>query len=123
MSNSKIPPASNSDVVRYAGRARIMRQAWFQFKTIGVRPFAKALSNAWASLRASIALKIASNSVCDELVIIRRKNAVRALESLEARKLEYANNRESLSPLNPYKSRSTVGGKWGKAYIATVAGR
>ncbi len=123
MSNNKIPPVSNSDVIRYAGRASIMRQAWFQFKSVGARPFAKALRNAWAALRSSVALKLAAVGVQQQLKVIYRKSAIEALKSLDKRKAEFANNRDSLSPLNPYRSRTTVGGKWGKAYIATVAGR
>ena len=125
MTNTDSVAVSNADVVRLRGRRTVMRQAWFRFKQMGVRPFAQALAGAWAGLRASITLDRKFEAKAAK---IRRENKARDIKSqkdLDARKAAYTGDRNNPSPLNPFYVRDPqkLGGKWGGAYCETAFGR
>jgi len=126
MTNNTIQTVSNADVVAKKGRAAIMRQAWFLFKFVGVSSFSKALSKAWANLRAAVALdrKLAPVTMAlkAEHAKIDASNANRAARK-EAAKAVYTGDRASRSPLNPFAVRSELTGWEGRACIATQLGR
>jgi len=89
----------------------IMGRAWFQFKHVrGVmapKSFAKALRGAWRSFRAQIDRE--------------RQQAAKLVQ----RKAAYTGDRNSRSPLNPYR-QSDPRKAWGRGtdrYLNTVMGR
>ena len=123
MTNTEIHEVSNSDVVRIEGRKAVMRQAWFQFKAMGVRPFAKALRGAWSALRASVALDIKTAAIAAQIKAETIALKEKAARTLAKRKAEWTGPKNSRSPLNPFRTENTMGGKWGQAYCETVAGR
>ena len=125
MTNTEIQKVSNSDVVRIKGRARVMSNAWFAFKDMGVRPFAKALKGAWEALRASVALDIKSAAVTAQIKAETIAAKAKAADTTAKRKAEYIGSKNSRSPLNPFRSSNVehITGKWSNAYCATVGGR
>ena len=125
MTNTEIHTVSNSDVVRIKGRARIMRNAWFAFNRMGVRPFAKALKGARESLRAAVALDIKSAAVTAQIKAETIAAKAKAADELAKRKAEYTGPKDSRAPLNPFRSSNVehIKGKWSNAYCATVGGR
>ncbi|MEE9271703.1 MAG: hypothetical protein V3U57_00270 [Robiginitomaculum sp.] len=111
MTNTDFIPASNADVIRRFGRRFIMGRAWFSFKHYrgfsAPKNFAEALRSAWRSFRCQIDRE--------------RQETVRVTKL----KTAYTGDRNSRSPLNPYrKSRFPEWGKHGnREYYVTIAGR
>lgn len=123
MTNTEIHTASNSDVVKLKGRARVMRQAWFQFRLMAKPCFSKALKNAWACLRASVTLDLKGAMVLAQMKAEREARDAKAKISIKARKAAWSGPKDSRSPLNPFNAVDPMGGKWGQVYCETVAGR
>ena len=115
--------ASNSEVLKSLGRAAIMRHAWFQFKQMGVRPFASALKGAWAAMRAKLALTLRCDAIYAEIKAdnVAADNAAKG--QLARRKAAYTGDKNSPSPLNPFNPRrNTDWGKGSDRYLNSVMG-
>lgn len=111
MTNTDFVPSSNADVLKRFGRRLVMGRAWFEYKYsrgyMAPKNFADALRGAWRSFRAQIDRE--------------RKEAIKLAE----RKAAHTGDRNSRSPLNPYR-QSNPRKAWGRGsdrYITSVMGR
>lgn len=109
MTNTTTRPVSNSVALKVLGRARIMQTAWFLLKNLPtVTNLSQALKRAWAQSRQSVAVDMrreaeyATFQAADK--IRAAKAAIAAAADLKARKAEFANDKASRSPLNPYRA-------------------